>query len=166
MKDVFSRCFSLSLSLSLSLLHVKKGVSISRSLITIRILDTMYFEPISRFRFDTQEYGGIDRRSLVVIGASFVEFRYLIRPSRGKSWQENLACKYFPLIVAAICFVLEMSSKRLHNKQTNVYADRERNGNLATTRHSSSPDVCFSFGNQWPYILRRFVIRRARLSAD
>ena len=96
MKDVFSRCFSLSLSLSL--LHVKKGVSISRSLITIRILDTVYFEPISRFRFDTQEYGGIDRRSLVVIGASFVEFRYLIRPSRGNSWQENLACKYFPLI--------------------------------------------------------------------
>lgn len=96
MKDVFSRCFSLSLSLSLSLLHVKKGVSISRSLITIRILDTVYFEPISRFRFDTQEYGGIDRRSLVelLVQASwnFVILSVPLVENRGKKiWRVNIS---------------------------------------------------------------------------
>lgn len=193
---MFSHDAFLSLSLPhYSLLHVVKKAYRFRghSLITIQILDTVYdawctsnrsldfADFVSRY-VRSFRYAGIrtmvsivegNGRSLVVtvVGVSANNSLFLsgCAPLRGKSSKENLvekvyfAGKRFPLIAATVAVLRSRNiEQRLRNKQTN----RERK---AATRHSSSPDVCFSFGNQWPYVLRRygrFVIRRAHLSAD
>lgn len=177
MKDVFSRCFSLSLSLPhYSLLHVVKKAYRFRghSLITIQILDTVYdawctsnrsldfADFVSRY-VRSFRYAGI--RTIVSIVEGNGRVRLSVENRRRKIWSKFVyfAGKRFPLIAATVAVLCSRNiEQRLRNKQTN----RERK---AATRHSSSPDVCFSFGNQWPYVLRRygrFVIRRAHLSAD
>lgn len=144
----------------------------------------VYFEPISRFRrfrfatrtiFVSNIRGIRGTRSRIIVSivvvpldsstviaatvivARRVEWNFAIcnRVSRRKLVEEN----FVEFVRRGVSRFLNVSANCSHNRYLRSRNIEQRlhnkhaNGKLHT-RHSSTLHVCFSFGNQWPYILR------------